>query len=63
MTTSVKIQKEFVALGTVTVPGQGELLVYVTKEWRRPLEQLATLVNEQQATIEALQARLTAGGL
>jgi hypothetical protein len=59
---TVKIQKEFVPIATVQLPG-GSVPVYVTKEWRRPLEELAKLVNEQQATIAALQARLTAGGL
>lgn len=56
MTTSVKIQKEFVPIGMVALPGKGQTPVYVTKEWRRPLEELAKLVAE-------LQARLTAGGL
>ena len=56
MTTSVKIQKEFVPIGTVNLPGLGQVPVYVTNEWRRPLEELAKLVAE-------LQARLDAAGL
>ncbi len=60
--TSPQIQKEFVPIGTVRL-GEQSVPVYVTKEWRRPLEQLAKLVVEQQATIAALEARLTAGGL
>ena len=54
--TTPKIQKEFVPIGTVNLPGQGQVPVYVTKEWRRPLEELAKLVAE-------LQARLDAAGL
>ena len=63
MTNPVQIQKEFVPIGTVTLSGQGQAFVYVTKEWRRPLEELAKIVNAQQATIAALEARLTAAGL
>lgn len=65
MTEHVKasIQKEFMPLVNMTMQGGKSVPLYITKEWRRPLEQMAQLINEQQLAIEALQARLTAGGL
>jgi hypothetical protein len=52
----ITIQPQFVAIGTLRLPDGKEVLVYVTKEWRRPLEQLAQQVND-------IQARLTAAGI
>jgi hypothetical protein len=63
MTAQVRIQNINVALGTFRGPDGKEVFVYITNEHRRPLEQLAALVNAQQVTIEALTARLVAGGL
>jgi hypothetical protein len=53
---NITIQPQFVAIGTLRLPDGKEVLVYVTKEWRRPLEQLAQQVND-------IQARLTAAGI
>lgn len=36
--------------------------LYITREWHRPLEQMAALVNAQQAAIDALTARVEALG-
>lgn len=55
MSQTPQIQKAFVPIGTVNIGGK-DVPVYVTQEWRRPLEELAKLV-------AALEARLTAGGL
>ncbi len=60
---SASIQKATVPIATFAGPGGVPVQVYVTNEWRRPLELLAALVNTQQTTIESLQARLTAAGL
>ena len=60
MTAKIVIQSERVALGTLDGPNGKPVLVYVTREWRRPLEQMAKLVNDQQAPIEALTARIEA---
>lgn len=62
MTAKIIIQPSFVPIGTADAGGRA-VPVLVTNEWRRPLEQMAKLVNEQQATIEALQKRLDDAGL
>jgi len=54
---TVQVQSLRVPIGTVRVNGE-ELPVFATNEWRRPLEEMAKLLNEQQLLIEALQARL-----
>jgi len=56
MTTPVIIQPQFVALGSFRTPDGREVLVYVTQEWRRPLEQLAQQLND-------IQTRLAAAGI
>lgn len=60
---NVKIQSHLAPIGTFNTPDGKAIQVYVTYEWRRPLEQLAALVNEQQAAIEVLQARLAAASI
>lgn len=62
MTAKIIIQPGFVPIGTANVGGQ-PVQVTVTNEWRRSIEYMAKLINDQQATIEALKARLDAGGL
>jgi len=45
---TIRIQPQFIALGTFTLAGK-DVPITITKEWRRPLEQLATAVNLLQA--------------
>lgn len=60
---SLVVQQQNVPLCTL-VGGDGKTIpLYITSEWRRPLEQLFQAVNALQTTVDAQQARLTAGGL
>ena len=58
--TAVIIQPAFVPIANWNGPNGKPVPVYVTQEWRRPLEQLAQLVNTQAETIAALTARIEA---
>ena len=51
----VVVQHANVPIATVQVNGQ-QLQALVTYEWRRPLEQMAALVNDLQARVAALEA-------
>lgn len=60
---SIVIQQQNVPLCTL-LGGDGKPIpLYITSEWRKPLEQLAQAVNALQTKVDAQQARLTAGGL
>lgn len=62
-TPSIIIQQQNVALCT-SLGGDGKSVsLFITNEWRRPLELMAQVVNSQAAQIADLQTRLTAGGL
>jgi hypothetical protein len=58
----IQIQPMNVALVSFTGSDGRPVQFYITREWHRPLEQLAALVNAQQTTIEALTARIVALG-
>lgn len=57
---SIQIQRLFVPIGKLQSDG---VSVTMTDEHRRPLEQMANLINAQQAAIATLQARLAAAGI
>ena len=59
----VRIQPINMPLAIVPGDGGRDLSIYITPEWRRPLEQMAALVNAQAAEIAALRARLAAAGI
>lgn len=61
-TQKIAIQPLNVRMGEVKQERDG-VYVYSTQEYRRALDQMAKLVNAQQASIEAINARLVAGGL
>lgn len=56
---NVRIQQQFVAIGTVDAKGN----VFITNVWRRPLEDMANVVNTLQSQVATLQARLAAAGI
>lgn len=60
---TIRIQQSKVPLATFIAPNGQQVRVYITQEHRRPLDDLVALVYAQQAQIEALTARLVAGGL
>lgn len=51
---NIIIQQLAVPIATFTDKDGKAVLVYATQEWRRPLEQMAQLVNQLQARITAL---------
>lgn len=51
---NIIIQQLNVPIGTFVDKDGKTVLVYATQEWRRPLEQMAKLVNQLQARITAL---------
>lgn len=63
VTPSIIIQQQNVALCTLLGGNGKPVPLFITNEWRRPLELMAQIVNSQASTIEDIQARLTAGGL
>lgn len=62
-TPKITIQKQFVAIATFTDASGQTRQCFVTNEWRRPLEDMANVLNTQQAAIATLQARLAAAGI
>ena len=52
-TTPVLLQKSWVPLGQFTGPDGEPVSVTITEEWRRPLDQMAALVNSLKARIDA----------
>jgi hypothetical protein len=60
---TVRIQLLRVPIAYLETPNAKPVALYATDEWRRPLEELARLVNLYETQIAALEARLTAGGL
>lgn len=60
---SIIIQQQNVALCTLLGGDGRSTSLFITNEWRRPLELMAQIVNSQATTIADIQARLTAGGL
>ena len=49
-----------VALGTFIGNDGKPVVVIVSREWQRTFEQMARMINDQQTTIEELEARVTA---
>ena len=62
MTDRVVIQKIFVPIGYFVGANGYDVMVLPTNEWRRPLEDMANLVNQHEETLASLNARLVAIG-
>ena len=56
---TVRIQQRQAPIAEFLVNGR-PVPVYVTEEWRRPLEEMARMVNLYETQIAALKARVTA---
>lgn len=55
MTTEIKIQHANAPIASFYGPDGKQVFVYVTPEWRRPLEQLAALVEDLKTRVEDLE--------
>jgi type III secretory pathway component EscU len=62
MATNIVVQPMSVAIGTFHDRNEQPVYVVLTTEWQRTLDKMVRLLNEQQTTIEELDARVTALG-